>query len=48
MRQEYVHSNTFNYRLRRIEDIAGLDLDDEGARFRLLVAFRLLEWEGMS
>lgn len=46
IRQEYIHRNTFNYRLRRIEEISGIDLDDEDMRLRLLVAFRLLEREG--
>ena len=46
IREEYLPRNTFNYRLRRIAEISGLDLDDEDVRFQLLIAFRLLERDG--
>lgn len=44
VRQEYMHRNTFNYRLKRIADILDMDLNDSDVRFRLLVAFRMLEY----
>jgi DNA-binding PucR family transcriptional regulator len=32
-----VHSNTFRYRLRRISEVSGLDLEDSRARLAALV-----------
>lgn len=40
--QVHVHPNTFRYRLRRIADVAGLDLDDPDARFAAMLQLRLL------
>lgn len=38
----YTHPNTFRYRLRRLAEISGLDLDDADARFSAMVQLRLL------
>jgi DNA-binding PucR family transcriptional regulator len=38
----YVHPNTFRYRLRRLIEIGGLDLDDPDSRFNLMVELRIL------
>lgn len=40
-RAVHVHKNTFRYRLERIEDVAGIELDDPGVRFGLMLQFRL-------
>lgn len=40
--QEYLHRNTFDYRIKRVKDILAMDLDDPDVRFRLLIAFRLM------
>ncbi|WP_458317059.1 PucR family transcriptional regulator [Mycolicibacterium brisbanense] len=37
----HVHPNTFRYRLRRVRELVGTDLDDPEARFRLMVQLRL-------
>ncbi len=37
----YLHRNTLSYRLRRISEIAGLDLDDPAVRFRAQVALHV-------
>ena len=37
----YVHRNTLNYRLQRIVDIAGLDLNDAEARLALQLALKI-------
>ncbi|MEZ0114456.1 hypothetical protein ABH920_008490 [Catenulispora sp. EB89] len=37
----HVHPNTFRYRLRRLADLAGLDLADPDARFEAMVQLRL-------
>jgi hypothetical protein len=38
-----VHPNTFRYRLRRISEVSGLDLDDADARFGAMLQLRLLD-----
>lgn len=38
----HVHTNTFRYRLGRLSEIAGIDLDDAGSRFGLMLQLRLL------
>lgn len=38
----YTHPNTFRYRLRRLSEIGGVDLDDPSARFAAMVELRLL------
>ncbi|MFW6074248.1 MAG: PucR family transcriptional regulator [Chloroflexota bacterium] len=38
-----VHRNTLSYRLNRIRELSGYDLDDPSQRFRLQVAFRIQE-----
>ncbi|NED96280.1 PucR family transcriptional regulator [Phytoactinopolyspora alkaliphila] len=37
----HVHPNTFRYRLRRLSEISGLDLDDPEARFAAMLELRL-------
>lgn len=39
----YVHLNTVNYRLRRIEEITGLDLSDPETRLNVHVALKILD-----
>lgn len=39
---QFVHANTFRYRLRRVQEISGLDLDDPDARFAAMLQLRLL------
>lgn len=36
-----VHTNTLRYRLRRLHDLFGLDLNDADVRFSLMVDIRL-------
>jgi hypothetical protein len=38
-----VHPNTFRYRLRRITEVSGLDLDDADSRFAAMLQLRLLD-----
>lgn len=38
----FVHPNTFRYRLRRLADVADLDLDDPDQRFAAMLQLRLL------
>jgi purine catabolism regulator len=40
-RKMYVHRNTLSYRLQRIAEIVGLDLDDPDTRLALAVALRI-------
>jgi purine catabolism regulator len=40
-RKMYVHRNTLNYRLQRIAEIVGLDLDNPDTRLALAVALRI-------
>ncbi|MGH8777142.1 MAG: helix-turn-helix domain-containing protein, partial [Jiangellaceae bacterium] len=37
----HVHTNTFRYRLRRLEEIGGIDLGDPEARFAAMLELRL-------
>ncbi|MFF9349449.1 PucR family transcriptional regulator [Streptomyces sp. NPDC014734] len=37
----HVHPNTFRYRLKRLAEVAGLDLDDPEARFEAMLQLRL-------
>ncbi|GAA1966256.1 PucR family transcriptional regulator [Microbacterium deminutum] len=39
---QFVHANTFRYRLRRVQEISGLDLDDSDARFAAMLQLRML------
>lgn len=39
----HVHPNTFRYRLRRLSEIAGLDLTDVDARFAAMLELRMIE-----
>ena len=38
----YVHPNTFRYRLRRLAEVGGLDLDDPDSRFAAMLQLRLV------
>ncbi len=38
----HVHVNTFRYRLRRIAEVGGIDLDDPDFRFAAMLQLRLL------
>ena len=38
----HVHVNTFRYRLRRISEVGGIDLDDPDSRFAAMLQLRLL------
>ncbi|NEA34797.1 helix-turn-helix domain-containing protein [Streptomyces sp. SID13031] len=38
----YVHPNTFRYRLRRLAEVAALDLDDPEARFAAMLQLRVV------
>lgn len=37
----HIHKNTLRYRLRRISEVAGLDLDDPDTRFAVMIELRL-------
>jgi hypothetical protein len=39
---EFVHPNTFRYRLRRAAQVGGIDLDDPEARFGVMLQLRVL------
>lgn len=39
--QLHVHKNTLRYRLGRIEEVSGVTLEDSGARFELMLQFRV-------
>ncbi len=38
----YVHPNTFRYRLRRLAEVGGIDLDDADARFAAMLQLRVV------
>ncbi|MFJ1886936.1 MULTISPECIES: PucR family transcriptional regulator [unclassified Streptomyces] len=44
----YVHPSTFRYRLRRLAEVGGIDLDDPGDRFAAMVQLHLLPREGKA
>ncbi|MFJ3404092.1 helix-turn-helix domain-containing protein [Promicromonospora sp. NPDC090134] len=39
---EFVHPNTFRYRLRRVAEVSGIDLDDPEARFGAMLQLRVM------
>lgn len=39
----YVHGNTFRYRLRRVIEVSGIDLEDPRARFAAMLQMRLID-----
>ena len=43
----YIHRSTFAARIKRIEEICNIDLDDENTRLHILLSFYLLEKEGL-
>ncbi|MEV7908046.1 helix-turn-helix domain-containing protein, partial [Streptomyces anulatus] len=42
----HVHPNTFRYRLRRLAEVAGLDLEDADERFAAMLQLRLMSLRG--
>ncbi|MGW0086592.1 PucR family transcriptional regulator [Streptomyces sp. NPDC003393] len=44
----FVHQNTFRYRIRRVVEVSGLDLDDPAQRFAAMLQLRLIESAGGS
>lgn len=46
--QLHVHKNTLRYRLRRIEEVSGVALDDPEERFELMLEFRVRQSLGDS
>ena len=42
----YVHRNTMSYRLTKIKEITGLNLEDEDLNFHIYVSYKLLEYSG--
>lgn len=44
----HVHRNTFLYRIQKIEEILGMDLDDPDVRVTLRIALRVMEAEAES
>jgi DNA-binding PucR family transcriptional regulator len=44
----YVHANTFRYRLRRVAEVGGIDLDDPRERFAAMLQLRLLDLSSPS
>jgi hypothetical protein len=42
---EFVHPNTFRYRLRRVAQVSGIDLDDPEARFGAMLQLRVMGLE---
>lgn len=45
-RRVYMHRNSVIYRLQRIQDMLGLNLDDPDVRLRLMITFKILQMEG--
>lgn len=43
----YIHYNTAKYRLKKVEEIIGMQVEDTNARFRLELALRLYELKNM-
>lgn len=43
----YIHYNTAKYRLKKVEDIMGMQIEDTNARFRLELALRLYELKNL-
>jgi DNA-binding PucR family transcriptional regulator len=43
-----IHRNTLEYRLRRIEQVAGISLDDSNSRLALELGIRLLEMRSLT
>ncbi len=44
----HVHKNTFRYRLGRVVELTGIDLDDADERFHLMLQFRLAAYADSS
>jgi len=44
----YVHANTFRYRLRRVAEVGGIDLEDSRDRFAAMLQLRLLDLSAPS
>ena len=41
-----MHRNSIIYRLRKIQDMLEIDLDDPDVRLRLMISFKILEMIG--
>ena len=41
----YIHRSTFLYRMERIKEMTGVDLDNRDQRLYLMISFRLMELE---
>ncbi|MFT8424984.1 MAG: PucR family transcriptional regulator ligand-binding domain-containing protein [Liquorilactobacillus sp.] len=39
----YTHRNTINYRIKRIRDLLGVNLDENEERFKLILAFHIMD-----
>lgn len=37
----YIHANTFRYRLRKVEELIGANLDDQEVRFNVYAALKV-------
>ncbi|MCQ2440056.1 MAG: helix-turn-helix domain-containing protein [Oscillospiraceae bacterium] len=44
----YVHRSTFSVRLKRIESLCGIDLEDERTRLHILLSFYIMDANGIS
>ncbi len=44
----FIHRNTLNYRLKRIEELTGLALDDSKTRFTLNYSYHIAEYLGLA
>lgn len=44
----YVHRSTFSVRLKRIESLCGIDLEDERTRLHILMSFYIMDANGIS
>jgi DNA-binding PucR family transcriptional regulator len=42
----YIHRNTMSYRLSKIQEIIGLELDNDDLTLKLFVSYKLLEYAG--
>ena len=45
-KKAHMHRNSIIYRLRKIQDMLEIDLDDPDVRLRLMISFKILEMSG--
>ena len=43
----YIHRSTFSVRIKRIEILCGIDLEEESVRLHILISFYLMEAKGL-